>query len=223
MIRALRNRQPSAPLWRIALWDVIQTLCYMAMVTLYRHRAYGVNNIPRTGPLLLICNHQSYLDPPIVGAGCQRRQFLALARSTLFDNLIAGWILRGLDTIPVTKGESPLTSMRKCIAELKKGQALLIFPEGARTWTGEVQPFETGTMLLIKRAKPMVMPVAVEGAYEVWKRGTRPKVRGRVGVIFGKPIPAQQIIDMGADRGLAFLRDEVERLRQELAIRLAGS
>lgn len=223
MISALRQRQPGAPLWRIALWDTIQTLCYLALVSLYRHRAYGVRNIPRTGAVLLVCNHQSYLDPPIVGAGCHRRQFVALARSTLFDNPVSAWVLDKLNTIPVTKGESAVSAMRKCIAELKKGQALLVFPEGARTMTGEVQPFKTGTMLIIKRAKPLILPVAVEGAYAAWKRGGRPKVRGRVGVIFGKPIPAERIIEMGADRGLAFLRDEVENLRQELALKLAGS
>lgn len=223
MISALRQRQPGAPLWRIALWDTIQILCYLALVTLYRHRAYGVRNIPRTGAVLLVCNHQSYLDPPIVGAGCHRRQFVALARATLFDNPVAGWILDKLNTISLTKGESHLGTMRKCIAELEKGQALLVFPEGARTLTGEVQPFETGTMLIIKRAKPLILPVAVEGAYDAWKRGGRPKVRGRVGVMFGKPIPAERIIEMGPDRGLAFLRDEVEKLRQELTLKLAGS
>ncbi len=222
MIAAIRQRQPGAPLWRIVLWDFIQTLCYLGLVIFYRHRSYGVNNIPRTGPLLLVCNHQSFLDPPIVGAGCIRRQFVALARATLFDNKIAGFILRKLNTVPVTQGEADLGAMRRCIAELKKGQALLIFPEGARTMTGKVQPFETGTMLIIKRAKPMVMPVAIDGAFDIWKRGGKLKLRGRVGVMFGKPIPAEQIIDMGTGRGLAFLRDEVNKLRNDLSGKLDG-
>ncbi len=223
MIAALRQRQPGAPLWRIALWDAIQMLCYLGLVIFYRHRAFGVRNIPRTGSLLMVCNHQSFLDPPIVGASSHRRQFVALARATLFDNPIAGFILRKLNTVPVTQGEADLGSMRRCIEELKKGQALLIFPEGARTMTGKVEPFETGTMLIIKRAKPMVLPVAVEGAYDAWKRGGRLKVRGRVGVMFGEPIPAEQIINMGTGRGLAFLREEVKKLRIELAKRLAGA
>lgn len=196
-------------------------LCYLALVPLYRHRSFGVRNIPRTGALLLVSNHQSYLDPAIVGLGCSRRQFAALARSTLFDNHpVFTWIIRNLNAIPVAQGESDVGAMRKCIEELNKGQALLIFPEGSRTESGNVEPFETGTMLLIKRAKPLVMPVAIEGAFDVWKRGTRPKLRGRIGVSYGQPIPAETLIAMGADRALSHLRDEVDRMRHDLAIRL---
>jgi 1-acyl-sn-glycerol-3-phosphate acyltransferase len=223
LIAAFRQRQPGTPIWRIFLWDFIQTLCYIGLVVFYRHRSFGVQNIPFDGPLLLVCNHQSFLDPPIVGAGCHRRQFVALARSTLFNNPIAGWLLYKLNTIPVNQGESDLGAMRLCIEKLKQGHALLVFPEGARTLSGKVEPFETGTMLIIKRAKPMVMPVALDGAYDVWKRGSKLKLRGQVGVMFGKPIPAEQIIEMGTGRGLAFLRDEVNKLRNDLAGKLDGT
>ena len=196
-------------------------LCFLFLVPLYRYRAFGVRNIPDTGPVLLVSNHQSYLDPALVGLGCHRRQFAALARSTLFENHpVFTWIIRMLNAIPVTQGESDVGAMRKCIAELNKGQALLIFPEGARTLSGEVEPFETGTMLVIKRAKPLIIPVAIEGAYDVWKRGGYPKLRGRIGVVYGKPIPAETIIEMGADKGLAYLRDEVAGMCEELKPRL---
>ena len=99
----------------------------------------------------------------------------------------------------------------------------MIFPEGARTLSGNVEPFETGTMLIIKRAKPLVLPVALDGSYDVWKRGGKPKLRGRIGVSYGQPIPAERIIEMGADKGLAFLRDEVDKLRREMAVKLGGS
>ena len=195
-------------------------LCFLFLLPVYRYRAFGVRNIPRTGPLLLVSNHQSYLDPSLVGMGCSRRQFAALARSTLFDNPVFAWIIRRLNAIPVTQGETDVGAMRKCISELKKGQALLIFPEGSRTLTGEVEPFQTGTMLMIKRAKPTILPVAIEGAYNVWKRGGYPKFHGRIAVKYGEPIPAETIIEMGPDKGLAFLRDTVAGMREELIARL---
>lgn len=194
-------------------------LCFVFLLPLYRYRSFGVRNIPRTGPVLLVSNHQSYLDPSLVGLGCHRRQFAALARSTLFDHPVFAWIIQMLNAIPVTQGESDVGAMRKCIAELNKGQALLIFPEGARTLSGEVEPFETGTMLIIKRAKPTILPVAIEGAFDVWKRGGFPKLHGRIAVKYGEPIPAETIIGMGADRGLSFLRDEVARMHEELKAR----
>ncbi|GAB4107972.1 MAG: lysophospholipid acyltransferase family protein [Phycisphaeraceae bacterium] len=224
MLRALRRRQPGAPIWRILFWHLMHMLCYVLFVPLYRYRAFGVRNIPRTGPVLLVSNHQSYLDPIIVGLGCSHRQFAALARSTLFDNHpLFAWLIRMLNAIPVRQGESDVKAMRRCIEELEKGQALLIFPEGSRTPTGEVQPFETGTMLLIKRAMPPIVPVAIEGAYDVWKRGTRPKLTGRIAVMYGKPIPAKRVVEMGADRGLAYLREEVDRMRRELNERIRQS
>lgn len=220
MISALHQRQPGASLWRIAYWHCIHMLCFLFLLPVYRYRAFGVRNIPRTGPLLLVSNHQSYLDPSLVGMGCSRRQFAALARSTLFDNPVFAWIIRRLNAIPVTQGETDVGAMRKCISELKKGQALLIFPEGSRTLTGEVEPFQTGTMLMIKRAKPTILPVAIEGAYNVWKRGGYPKFHGRIAVKYGEPIPAETIIEMGPDKGLAFLRDTVAGMREELIARL---
>ena len=224
MITALRQRQPGASIWRIAYWHFMHMLCYLFFVPFYRYRAFGARNIPHTGPVLLVSNHQSYLDPVIVGLGCSHRQFAALARATLFDNHpVFTWIISNLNAIPVAQGESDIGAMRKCIAELNKGQALLIFPEGARTLSGNVEPFETGTMLIIKRAKPLVLPVALDGSYDVWKRGGKPKLRGRIGVSYGQPIPAERIIEMGADKGLAFLRDEVDKLRRELAVKLGGS
>ncbi len=221
MIEKLRQRQPGASIWRILFWHAMHLICYVFFVPLYRYRAYGTNNIPTTGAVLLVSNHQSYFDPIIVGLACSHRQFAALARSTLFDkHPLLAWIIRMLNAIPVSRGETDVAAMRKCIAELEKGQALLIFPEGTRTEDGSVTPFETGTMLLIKRAKPLVMPVAIEGSYDVWKRGTRPKLRGRIAVSYGEPVPAETIIAMGADKGLNFLRDEVDRMRQDLADRL---
>jgi len=221
LIQQFKQRQPGASLLRILYWHVMHMLCYVFIVPLYRYRAYGVKNIPETGAVLFVSNHQSYLDPAIVGLASSHRQFAALARSTLFDaHPLFARVIKGLNAIPVSQGESDVAAMRKCIAELKKGQALLIFPEGSRTETGEVQPFETGTMLLIKRAKPLVMPVALEGAYDAWPRGGKPKLRGRIGVSYGKPIPAEDIIAMGADAGLAHLRDEVDRMRGELAEKL---
>ena len=221
MIKRFKQRQPGASIWRILFWHAMHVLCYLYFIPMYHYRAYGRQNIPHAGAVLLVSNHQSYFDPIIVGLASSHRQFAALARSTLFDaHPVFAWLIRMLNAIPVSQGESDVAAMRKCLTELEKGQALLIFPEGSRTDTGEVQPFETGTMLLIKRAKPLVMPVAIEGAFDVWKRGTKPKAWGKIAVSYGKPVPAQTLIDMGADQALSHLRDEVDRMREELAEKL---
>jgi len=163
--------------------------------------------------VLFVSNHQSFLDPIIVGIGT-RLPFFALARSTLFHHPVLGWLIRSLSAIPVEQGAGDLSAMRQCVDVLKADQPLLIFPEGARTLDGRTHPFETGTMLLIKRARPRVVPVAIEGAFEVWPRGARrPRPFGRIAVAFAESIDAETLLAMGAEEARAHLADLVESMR----------
>lgn len=220
MFDALRARQPGAPLWRILWWHVLHYLCFVSIVTLYRYRAWGVTRIPASGPLLIISNHQSYLDPALIGLASHKRQFHAMARSTLFRNRFFAWLIRSLNAVPVERGESDLAAMRRCIDVLAQGHALLVFPEGTRTLDGATRKFATGTMLLIKRARPTVLPVAIDGAFDAWPKGwPAPKLHGRIGVMFGEPIEADRLIEMGAPAALAHLRDTIEAMRLDIALR----
>jgi len=220
-LRRLRARQPGATLRHIAWWYVAQTFSFVWMAGLYHHRAWGVNNLPRTGPLLLLSNHQSYLDPMIVGTGTYYRQFYAMARSTLFKNRIFGWMIGSINAIPIELGQSDISAMRQAIKVLKSKNALLIFPEGTRTPDGTTKAFASGTMLLIKRARPVVVPVAIEGAYAAWPKGrAAPKLTGRVGVEFGKPITAEELLAMGNEAGLEHVRQRIETMRLEIARRI---
>lgn len=197
-------------------------LCFVYFVPFYRFRAWGVRRVPLRGPTLLVSNHQSFFDPIIVGLPLSRRRFYALARKTLWDSRWVGWLITRLNAIPVDQ-ETPgdLKAMRACLDVLKRDQALVIYPEGARTMTGEVQPFQTGTMLLIKRARPMIVPVAIEGAFDAWPRTRKlPRPTGRIGVMYGDPIPADDLLAMKPDAALERLRGEVEAMRQRIAARL---
>lgn len=222
MIKALRRRHPGAPLWRIFFWYAMHFLCYLWFVPAYRYRAWGATRIPQEGPLLIISNHQSFFDPILVGLAGHKRQFYAMARSTLFDHAGLAWMIRMLNAVPVERGSGDMGAIRKCLGVLQDNQALLIFPEGTRTTTGQTRPFETGTMLLIKRAKPTILPVAVEGAHRLWPRDrSLPKASGQVGVMYGEPIPAEQLLAMKPDEALEHLRLQVETMRQDVARRLA--
>ncbi|MEM6855349.1 MAG: lysophospholipid acyltransferase family protein, partial [Planctomycetota bacterium] len=185
----LRKRQPNRPLWRIAIWQFMQAVCWLLLLVVYRCRCWGVRNIPADGPVLFLSNHQSFYDPIVIGFGASKRHFYSLGRHTLFQTPIARLFERVSNSIAVQQGAGDTKAMKKCIEVLKEGQALMLFPEGARTTTGNVEKFETGAMLIIKRAKPTVIPVAVEGVYDVWPRGqSKPKFTGRLGVMYGEPI-----------------------------------
>ena len=223
MIQALRRRQPGASLGRIAFWYALHAICFAIFLPLYRYRARGVRRIPDEGPLLIVSNHQSFYDPILIGLGAHRRQFYALARSGLFEHRGLSWLIRMLNAIPVRQGEGDRAAIKQCIDVLEQGHALLIFPEGSRTLTGKTEAFESGLMLLIKRARPTVLPAAVGGAYSVWpRRRKRPRVTGRMGAIYGEPIDAETLLAMKSDEALEHLRQRVQELQDELEAELGG-
>lgn len=222
MLASLQARQPGATLRHIMAWYAVQFIGCLCFTSLYRFRAWGMANIPASGPVLFLSNHQSFMDPVIIGVGAHRRQFYAMARSSLFAHPAFAWLIRTLNAIPIARGESDIAAMRRCIDVLKANQGLLVFPEGTRTRDGRTARFATGTMLLIKRAKPVIVPVAIEGAYDVWPRDSKaPRLGGRIGLMFGEPIEADALIAMGAEAGLAHLRDKVEAMRLQIADRFS--
>lgn len=220
-LESLRSRQPGQPIRRILWWHFLHLLCYLWVAPFYRYRAWGVQHIPRDGAVLLISNHQSFLDPILVGLASHHRQFYAMARSTLFHKPQFAWLIRSLNAIPINRNEADTAAMRQCLEVLKQNHALLIFPEGTRTTDGQTGDFAPGTMLLIKRSKAPVIPVAVEGAFDAWPRGRKlPRLFGRIGVQYGKPIPAAELAAMGAQDGMMHLQKIVEQMRLELIERM---
>ena len=218
MLRDLKQRQPGHPVSRILWWHFCHMLCVVWFAFSYRFRFFGQANIPRTGPVLFVANHQSMLDPIIVGIGSSHRQFYAMARATLWNNKILGWVMDSLNAIPVDQDNPDASTIKRCIEVLNENHALLIFPEGARTMNGQTQPFESGTMLVIKRAKPTIIPVALEGAYNAWPRTKKlPQPFGRIACVYGKPIEAEELLQMKPGVALEHLQATVEALRLELA------
>lgn len=217
-LKRFQQRQPGHPLYRIVWWHFCHMLCVVWFVICYRFRFFGQHHIPRTGPVLFVSNHQSMLDPIIVGIGSSHRQFYAMARATLWNSRLLAIIMNSLNAFPVDQEKPDASSMKRCIEVLKNNQALLIYPEGARTLTGKTEKFEQGTMLVIKRAKPIIVPVALEGAFDVWPRNKKlPKPFGKIACRYGKPIPAEDLLTLPAAEALEMLRGTVEKMRLELA------
>jgi len=221
-LRRYRRRNPETPLWKPLWWDLFcKPLSWVLLALLYGHRWWGVNRIPAEGPTLLVCNHQSYLDLPVLGAGIYHRHFQSMARWTLFDNPLFGWLIRSLNAFPVEQGKGDVKSVRTAIEKLKQGHLVLIFPEGGRTRDGRLQPFSPGMMLLIRRARPTVVPMAVDGAYDIWPIGqSRPRLRGRTGAMYGEPLDPDALCAMPPEEAVELLRRRIESLRLEVRSRL---
>lgn len=197
-------------------WYMLEFPCQVWVTVAYRFRVWHARRVPRRGGVLLVANHQSYLDPILIGVAGHRRPFYAMARSSLFHNRFFAWLIGTLRAIPIEHGGTDLTAMRRCMEVLRRGAALLVFPEGARTRDGSVASFASGTMVLIRRTRPTVVPVAIEGAYQAWPRGGRLRAFGRIGVAYGEPIEAETLLALPTADALGVLESRVEALRQEV-------
>ncbi|RMD63260.1 MAG: 1-acyl-sn-glycerol-3-phosphate acyltransferase [Planctomycetota bacterium] len=179
--------------------------------------------VPAAGPLLVVANHQSYLDPPLVGLAVHNRPLRYVAREGLFRSRALGPLIRSLNAAPVAEGgRADVRSMRAVLEALQSGGAVLLFPEGTRTPDGSVQPFRKGVGLLLKRARCPVLPVGIAGAYEAWPRSSRlPRLGGPVHVVAGRTLQPDSLLARGAEAALEQLREVVVELHAEAKQRRA--
>ncbi len=146
---------------------------------LWRARAAGIENVPLEGPLIIACNHVSYLDPPVMGCLCPRR-ISYMAKRELFEIPILGGVIRALGAYAVDRQGSATAAIKRSLEVLRAGGAVGIFPEGTRNRSGTVEA-QTGVALLASLAGAPVVPTCVLGTDRALRLG-------RVNVAFGSPL-----------------------------------
>ncbi|MGC4056839.1 MAG: lysophospholipid acyltransferase family protein [Chitinophagaceae bacterium] len=200
------------PLHMTPFWRFGQQCCRFVCTTLCDLKCYDKHNVPLEGSALLLANHQSFLDPPFVASQLQRAVCF-LARSTLFDVPVFGPVIRALHAFPVERGKANIGAMKKTINVVQQGRCLLMFPEGTRTRNGEMKPLENGMALIIKKARVPVIPVGIDGGYEVWPRSRILPTSGKVRVKYGKPL---MLHDLDNKQIMGTVESEIRRLIAEL-------
>lgn len=172
-------------------YRVIQTLCWLVGVVAFGVRCRGQRYVPPRGGALLLSNHQSHLDPVLLGMACQRRLNF-LARETLFAFGPFGWLIRSLDAIPIDREGLGLSGLKETLRRVRDDEIVLIFPEGTRSRDGEIVPLKGGFAALARRARVPLVPVGIEGAFQALPRHRRFPRPGTIEVVFGQPLePAE--------------------------------
>ena len=175
------------------LWyDLLRVVCRLFFLIVYRIRCEGREYVPRTGGALVLSNHQSHLDPILVGLACDRRMNY-LARQTLFGFPPFRWLINSLDAIPIDREGLGLNGLKETLRRIKRGERVLMFPEGTRTPDGEVHALKPGFCALARRLDVPLVPVAVDGAYDAWPGSENFPGGGRIDVQFGPPIMPDEI------------------------------
>lgn len=186
------------PLERNLLWRTLQVVLQNVLCFWLGYRARGMENIPSTGGGLMVVNHQSFLDPVLVGLPLSR-PISFVAHDSLFRLPVLGWVLNNLYAIPINREAASTASLRESIRRLKQGFLVGIFPEGTRTTDGSVGELKPGFLALMRRSKQPVYPIGISGAFEALPRGSLMLWPRRVRVVYGEPISAETIESYGRD------------------------
>lgn len=193
----------------------------IAFSLFFRRRLIGVRNVPTEGPVIIAGNHVSYLDPPLVSTGLVR-PCAFMAKEELFRNRFFAWYISRLNAFPVRRGTADRASLKRTVELLAEGWAFVIFPEGTRSETGELQEPEMGVGMIAYRTGAPVVPAYVWGTDQVMPRGGGFHF-ARIGVRYGEPMtfrteegarPGREEYEEAARRimaAIAALREEHER------------
>ncbi len=205
--RAKPEKNPAERSFASRAWyAMMRVVVGVFALGLFRLRCAHRERLPATGGYLLLSNHQSHLDPPLVGFVVPRRVNY-VARDTLFKNRFFAWLINSLDAIPIDREGLGLAGLKETMRRLKRGEIVLLFPEGTRTPDGELQPLRPGFSALVQRTGVPIVPVALDGAYQAWPRKAKFPRPGRVQIVVGEPISVETAKSLD-DRALVALVEE---------------
>jgi 1-acyl-sn-glycerol-3-phosphate acyltransferase len=171
-------------------------------------RLIGLDNVPKEGAFIIASNHLSWMDVPLVPAFIKRK-VVYMAKEELFYGKV-GWLVRLLGAFPVKRGEADRQSLRAADTQLKAGKIFMIFPEGTRSKNHQLAQGHVGLGMIALRAGVPVVPVAVWGTENSFK-----KLRPRVTVSYGKPI-------LLAPKGNKMTREDIEDATNEVMRHIAA-
>ena len=182
------------PLKRNWIWLALQQICQILFTVWFRFRASGIENLPPGGALLLI-NHQSFLDPLLVGLPL-RRPVSYIARENLFRVPLVGWIIKNTYVIPISRESAGTESLRESVRRMEHGFLVGVFPEGTRSVDGGLSVMKPGFVALVRRANVPVIPVGVAGAFEAFPRGAWVPRPSKIRIVFGQPLDPTRLAEL---------------------------
>jgi 1-acyl-sn-glycerol-3-phosphate acyltransferase len=214
---AILNAVIALYIYRLVPEFLMRFLAWILIHTMYRVRKEGLDNVPETGPCIVVCNHVSYVDA-IVIAACVRRPIRFVMDHRIFRTPFLNWLFRTMQAIPVASARDDARlkeqAFETAAAALRAGEVVGIFPEGTLTPDGEIGPFRPGVERMVKDTPVPVVPMALRGLWgSFFSRSADGKAmrrwRGmfsRIAIVAAPPVPAERV-------SLASLQAQVHAMR----------
>lgn len=178
---------------------------------LFRWELFNVENMPKDGPCIIASTHASFIDPPIVGTALPR-PIEYMGRKTLFTgNRFLAWLIIQLGTFPIDRDGDSRAAIRAFCERLDSGLCVLMFPEGTRTRDGRIGEMKPGIGMIATRSHAPVLPIYLDGTYNVWPRHKKFLRPSKIRVYAGELITPR---DTGTDRAAA--KEEQQRIHNEV-------
>ena len=149
----------------------------------FKYEVIGIENVPLEGNVIIAANHKSNLDPIFVASSMTTREVAAVAKKELFDHKILGFILKKLNTIPIDRENTGISTVKQILRAIKDGYVLGLFPEGTRVKGKEFGQEKAGLSLFASKGKANVVPISVISTYKLFSR---------VKIYIGEPIDMSQ-------------------------------
>ena len=190
-------------------------LCQAGFLLYFGGRIFGLGRVPDRGGVLLVCNHQSYLDP-VLATLALHREGNYMARDSLFANRLFRVLIESLNAFPVRRGSADVGAIKETMRRLRDGKVVVTFPEATRTRDGHIGRLHGGFAAVAKRSGAWVVPVVIEGAFESWPRWRRLPAPHRIVVVYGEPISPEAAAGMQPDELVREVHDRLVHTQTEL-------
>ncbi len=196
-------------------WWCWRVLARTVFVQAFRGRALGVQNVPREGPVLLVSNHQSVMDPPLASLAFDRECHF-MARESLFHHEGFARLIGSLNAFPVRRNSADMRAIKETLRRLKRGRMVLVFPEGTRTLDGRIGELQPGVAAIAKQAKVTVVPTLIEGAQVAWPREAKLPRLARIVIRYAPPISPAEVAALDKTALMERIDSTLRRMQAEV-------
>ncbi len=169
LLETIPDREPliSLLLYRLFKWSIVSPVLH----TYFRGRIYGAENVPKKGRLLVVSNHASDFDPPLLSC-CVGRPVAYMAKEELFQIPVLKQAIQAYGAYPVKRGSVDRSAMKAAIASIQSGWATGIFLDGTRTPDGRIADPKVGAAWIAAKTQSPLLPVSLWGTHAIFRKGS---------------------------------------------------